>query len=107
MSELNQQSTAGFAPSEYDKHVKFLNDFLLELRLRNLFHVSMDDEISRGMVEDAPPRRMIDEFIDIHCGPEAVQIPNVTVPWYHFHKAWERVGLSIRNAIDGIDLQNG
>ena len=50
--------------------------------------------------------RIIDGYLNIHCGPMGIQVPGPVTPHDHLHKAWILVGAAIQNAMSEIDFQN-
>ncbi len=72
--------------------------------LTNLFFAKRS-KISTCLVRKVP-RRISDEFVDLHCGPDGVSISNALTPKEYFEKAWGLVGIHIQSAMDEIDNQS-
>ena len=51
-------------------------------------------------------RRIVDEFIDLYCGPEGVPVSKAETPWDHLYKAWALVGFYIQDAMNEADFRN-
>ena len=51
-------------------------------------------------------RRIVDEYKDLHCGPEGVQMSDSMTPHDHLYEAWMLVGALIQNAMNEVDFRN-
>lgn len=50
--------------------------------------------------------RLADGYIDLHCGPMGVSVPDPMTPHDHLHEAWMLVGALIQNAMNEVDFRN-
>jgi len=95
MSDYNDANKPSLPPEDHARHVEFLEAFLEKLK-RRAFHPSDYPKKS--------PRRLSDEFFDLHYGPDGIKFSRHKNPWLHLYEAWERVGSSMRKAMGGTDL---
>lgn len=95
MSELNHQGDTPIDPADYARDIKLLSAFLAKTEPRPSSHVGMPDEGSRHLV---------DEIIDLYCGPEGVATPSTTTARDRISRAWFLVGSCIQDAMDSITV---
>lgn len=58
-----------------------------------------------GLMRHKESRGFADEFIDLHCGPGGIRMPEPMSPYECLYDAWELVGFCIQEAMDEIGSQ--